>query len=127
MTYGHDVSASSEFPAEHHEPHRRPGLPPDHLDALRQDPSLASLSRQGWQLDRLPTTSVAWAFSAALLTTILSFGTIATAPVLVAAVIGVMLAGSAVMLADLPAARVTLHATRGALWAWALLASCYLH
>src|SRR5512140_2960307 len=121
------MSAFSEFPSEHHEPHQRPGLPPELLDVLRRNPSLASLSRLGWQLDDLPTTSVASAFVAALLLTIVSFGTIATAPVLVATGIGVMLAGSALLLEDLPAARLTLHLVLGMLWAWSLLAAGYLH
>ena len=103
-----------------------PSDPPTDFDVIARIPSLASLARRGWQLDRLPTTSVALSFAAAALTTSLAFGPLATLPLILATLVALMLAGSATIMRDVGAARTTLRVTRLALLAWVLFSALYL-
>jgi hypothetical protein len=100
--------------------------PPTDYDVIARIPSLASLARRGWQLDRLPTTSVAVSFAAAVLTTSLAFGLPATLPLILATLVALLLAGSATIMRDVGAARSMLRMTRLALLAWVLLSALYL-
>ena len=104
-----------------------PTRPPEHLDVLRLDPTLARLASSGWQLDRLPVTSVAWTFAGALLTALLAFGTLGTAPLVVGLVVAVGLVGSALMVQDVDTARTVLTLTRAALTGWIFLGAVCLH
>ncbi|HEY6797138.1 MAG TPA: hypothetical protein VI248_20900 [Kineosporiaceae bacterium] len=105
---------------------RTPGDSPDDLDVLTRIPSLASLARRGWQLDRLPTTSVALSFAAAVLITTLAFGVAAAIPVILATLVALLLAASATMMKDVGAARTTLRITRVGLLGWVLLCAVHL-
>jgi hypothetical protein len=121
------VSTSSEPQPDRSESWRSDRRPSSDLDVLAVDPSLAALAWHGWQLDGLPTTSVAWAFAGAMITTWLSFGAFATAPVIVAMLIGLLLTGSASLMRDVAAARATLRVTRVGLIAWALISAMLMH
>jgi hypothetical protein len=96
------------------------------LDVLTGEPSLASLRWHGWQLDGLPTTSVGWAFAGALGTTSLAYGTLGAALVIIGIVVTLLLAGSAVLMRDVPAARVTLKLARVGLLACLLVSTAHL-
>jgi len=109
----------------HAEPDGRPAPARAHLADLHLDPDvdpgLLDLARSGWRLDRLPTTSLAVAFVLTLFTTLLAFGAMAALPVVVAAVVSVSLAGAALAVEDVGAARAALVTTRAVLVAWTLL------
>jgi hypothetical protein len=99
---------------------------PNDLEVIAGIPCLAPLARRGWHLDRLPTTSVALSFAAAVLTTTLAFGVVATVPLILATSVGVALAGSARIMRDVTATRITLQLTRAGLLAWVLLTAVHL-
>jgi len=105
---------------------RRAWRPRPDLDVLSAEPSLASLRWQGWQLDGLPTTSVAWAFVGALGTSLLAFGALGAALVIIAIVIVVMLTSSAVLMRDVVAARTTLQLARVGLLGCLLASAAHL-
>jgi len=106
-------------------PDGRPAPARAHLAGLHLDPDvdpgLLDLARSGWRLDRLPTTSLAVAFVLTLFTTLLAFGAMAALPVAVTAVVSVSLAGAALAVEDVGAARAALVTTRAVLVAWTLL------
>jgi len=105
---------------------RRPARPRPDLEILASEPSLASLRWHGWQLDGLPTTSVGWAFAGALGTSLLAFGALGAALVIIGAVIALLLAGSAVLMRDVPAARATLQIARVGLLGCLLASAAHL-
>ena len=105
---------------------RRPRAPRPDLEILTAEPALASLRWQGWQLDSLPTTSVGWAFAGALGTSLFAFGAFGAALVVIGIVVALLLAGSAVLMRDVPAARATLHLARVGLLGCLLVSAAHL-
>jgi Mn2+/Fe2+ NRAMP family transporter len=99
---------------------------PTDLDVIAGIPCLAPLARRGWHLDRLPTTSVALSFAAAVLTTTLAFGVLASVPLILTTAVGLLLAASATIMKDVTATRITLQLTRVGLLAWVLLTAVHL-
>jgi hypothetical protein len=93
---------------------------------LRTEPSLTSLTGQGWRLDRLPVTSTALAFAGALFIGWLSLGLIATIFVLIGIVLTVLLAVSALVMRDVAAARGTLTCGRVFFLAMIVASACLL-
>jgi len=109
------------------EPARAPRRPAREVLAdLDLHPELLDLARRGWQLDGLPTTSVAVPFLATLLLTLIAFGALAAGPVVVTAVVAGTLAGAALAVDDVAAARATLVSTRAIMIAWGLLTALAL-
>lgn len=107
-------------------PERRPGHPSGHrvprpvadLDVLRSHPSLTSLAGKGWLLDRLPTRSTAWAFTAALLISVLALGRTSTVVIIAGTALAVLLTASALSMKEVRAARVVLLLARTGLIVW---------
>lgn len=96
------------------------------LDVLHSEPSLASLRWSGWHLDGLPTTSVAYAFAAALGTALFTYGAVGAALVVASVLVAVLLAASAMLMRDVPAARATLRLARLGLLGVVLVSAAHL-
>lgn len=96
-----------------------PGSPPD-LAVLMSHPSLASLRKQGWRLDRLPTTSTAWAFAGTLLISMIAFGPTNAFLVVVIGAMAVAVTGYSLAVGDHRSARGILLLARVCLLVWVL-------
>jgi hypothetical protein len=107
---------------------RRPGFrhPPADLDLLRTHPSLTSFAGRGWHLDHVPAASTGVAFAGALLVSLLSFGVPGALLVVLALVLVVPLAASALAHRDVVAARAVLRVARGVLLVWVVVAALFL-
>ena len=127
----HDRPAHRE--SRPHRPARRPGRPRNRprtprtdLEILGSEPSLASLSGLGWHLDGLPTTSVGLAFAGTLGTALFAFGPLGATLVIVGMAVFWLLAASAVLMRDVPAARATLRIARISLLVGLLASAAHL-
>lgn len=114
------MNHSKDQAGDHHGDSRQGRTTSPDLDILLSHPSLTDLSRQGWQLDRLPITSTGWAFAATILASMVMFGSTSALLVVVMASVAIGAIGYALTQDDLRTARDVLHLSRACLATWVL-------